>query len=721
MDGAFVEDLLSQSGIALHSLAPTDVVLLEVESDEQQHRQPHDPSTSSSSTRPPVDHAEEEGDNNNSSNWRCACVASILGTSPRFAGRYEFAIMTDPGAGLAKTLQAKIYMMGAMLQDANRNSAYQQAISRALSGSSKDRPQIVLDAGAGTGLLSMFAAHASPTTSVVACEMNPALASVAERSVNANQLQDRITILAEHTQGIQDIQADLVVSETMDSLLINEGLIPTMRDCLNRLGKPDAIAIPSKASCFGQLVHIAPGPLRDLVNNQGGLLAPSLESRFGLIGTNKSAVLVQMDSDLVKSHVDTLCSEPQILYSIDFSDKNVPARDETLVTFRVTNPGDACALLVWWSAELFSGIEIDTNPDNGLFQNHWFQALFPLPQVLPVYPTDQMEIGVARNDECMQITTCGLRNPSKKRARVAQSPIDEPDCIPVSELLPNRIDLHRLGMIIPALKRGLQEVNLDLLTGDSTLDIVDLSGLALTPLLVSYPSDTKNNKLQHWTFDSELASLVFNRFLPHNSRRADSLDEIPPGAILVGGMPWECQLDACMAFFHACCAYKGHIARAIPSSATLKCVLIRFAKLQSPFDIPSDILGVNHALCNAEWRHACLEGLLPFQIPLWNYNYSILSTKVSVASLDFAQRACHFLPEPTIERNAGLDVGQGALALASFVDYGFSQTSNEDLCTGPEQGIPWSTQIQFLSQVQVTYRIKGGIDSETNKFKITCQ
>ena len=63
-----------------------------------------------------------------------------------------------------------------MINDAARNDAYEAAIVRALAGRGG---ALVLNVGAGTGLLSMMAARAGARA--VACEMVPELAAAATR------------------------------------------------------------------------------------------------------------------------------------------------------------------------------------------------------------------------------------------------------------------------------------------------------------------------------------------------------------------------------------------------------------------------------------------------------------------------------------------------------------------------------------------------------------
>ena len=96
------------------------------------------------------------------------------------ADRFVVAAPPGPGATFLRQKPVLQYHFH-MINDATRNDAYEAAIVRALAGRGG---ALVLDVGAGTGLLSMMAARAGARA--VACEMVPELAAAATRIVAAN-------------------------------------------------------------------------------------------------------------------------------------------------------------------------------------------------------------------------------------------------------------------------------------------------------------------------------------------------------------------------------------------------------------------------------------------------------------------------------------------------------------------------------------------------------
>ena len=192
--------------------------------------------------------------------------------------------------------------MGSMLLDLPRVRAYKLGIEGAIRDfrSSHGRPPVVLDIGAGTGLLSLMAARAG-ASHVYALEMYAPLAELASKitakyrttnPVNAfgevvcpisviGKDSSRVCVSAEdgstnsckaasgagsesltsaaameHKQ-LPDMptKADLCVFEIFDSALLGEGVIPALRDAHSRLLTKDAVTVPRGARTIAQLVH----------------------------------------------------------------------------------------------------------------------------------------------------------------------------------------------------------------------------------------------------------------------------------------------------------------------------------------------------------------------------------------------------------------------------------------------------------------------------------
>ena len=85
-----------------------------------------------------------------------------------------------------------------MVNDRTRNDAFARAIQRAVAWRA---PSLTLDIGCGTGLLAMLAARAGAQR-VLAIEMSPEMASLAEQVVAINGLEHAVRVVASHSSAV---------------------------------------------------------------------------------------------------------------------------------------------------------------------------------------------------------------------------------------------------------------------------------------------------------------------------------------------------------------------------------------------------------------------------------------------------------------------------------------------------------------------------------------
>jgi type II protein arginine methyltransferase len=147
----------------------------------------------------------------------------------------------------------------AIVRDHERNAAWNAAIERAVTPSS-----VVLDVGAGTGLLAMMAARGGARR-VVSCEMSPAVADAATRIVAANGFAGQVSVIASHSRDLTLDQlggkADLFVSEIVSNNVVAQDALDTVADVVRRLLAPGGKVIPASAAARVALAwwEAAPG------------------------------------------------------------------------------------------------------------------------------------------------------------------------------------------------------------------------------------------------------------------------------------------------------------------------------------------------------------------------------------------------------------------------------------------------------------------------------
>lgn len=135
-----------------------------------------------------------------------------------------------------------------MMQDYVRTSTYQKAIT---SNYADFKGKIVMDVGAGSGILSFFAMQAG-AEKVYAIEASN-MANFAKQLVHSNNLNDRIVVIPGKIEEIELPQAvDIIISEPMGYMLYNERMLETYLHARKWL-KPGGRMFPTEGD-----LHVAP-------------------------------------------------------------------------------------------------------------------------------------------------------------------------------------------------------------------------------------------------------------------------------------------------------------------------------------------------------------------------------------------------------------------------------------------------------------------------------
>ena len=113
---------------------------------------------------------------------------------------------------------------------------------------------VVLDVGAGSGILSMFAARAGAAR-VYAVEQT-SIAVLAQELVAANRLSDVIEVIQGDVMDIEPPgRVDVIVSEWLGGFGIDEGMLVPVIAARDRWLKPGGIMIPGSVTAWTALVH----------------------------------------------------------------------------------------------------------------------------------------------------------------------------------------------------------------------------------------------------------------------------------------------------------------------------------------------------------------------------------------------------------------------------------------------------------------------------------
>jgi protein arginine N-methyltransferase 1 len=253
---------------------------------------------------------------------------------------------------------ASLAIHGQMLADSYRNARLRQAIELSV------RPgDIVADVGAGSGLLAMFAVRAG-AAKVYAIEAT-SLAGLAQALVRDNGMDDQIVVIPGLSQEtVLPERCDVVISETLGFLGLDEGFQSIMADARDRFLKPGGILLPRAVELWAAAVEQPPQCARLVATGEiEGLnlrRATNVFSRVPLRAYVESSRHISAREQLFRLD----CAIMQPGGELPFS-----------VRLASTRSADLAGFCVWFKAELFHGVELSS--ESPAYSNHWAQAYLP--------------------------------------------------------------------------------------------------------------------------------------------------------------------------------------------------------------------------------------------------------------------------------------------------------------------------------------------------------
>jgi type I protein arginine methyltransferase len=272
-------------------------------------------------------------------------------------------------------MYAEFEVHRSMIGDRVRTEAFRRAIDAVV------RPgDIVLDVGAGSGILSVFAARAGAAR-VYAVEQTT-IAVLAQELAAANGVADVVRVIQADVMDVEPPErVDVIVSEWLGGFGIDEGMLVPVIAARDRWLKPGGIMIPASVTAWTALVcdrylaetldFLRAGPygleLRDLVEKTINELSYSGGFRHLASGDRRSG--------------------PGRLWTtrtglITLEEAHAPHVAETRLP--IDDLGTANALALWFSAELAPDISLSVGPGDP--PTHWGMTTAPLRSPVELTP-----------------------------------------------------------------------------------------------------------------------------------------------------------------------------------------------------------------------------------------------------------------------------------------------------------------------------------------------
>ncbi|SFA80604.1 Ribosomal protein L11 methyltransferase (PrmA) [Poseidonocella pacifica] len=313
------------------------------------------------------------------------------------------ALRLDPSNHDAQILLERLHQMTVprwhfpMLADTGRNQAYAKAIAE------KVKPgDVVLDIGCGAGLTAMLAARAG-AKHVYTCEQQPLIAAAAKEVIARNGLSDRITVIPKWSHDIKigvDMpeQADVVLSEIVDTVLLGEGALATLTLAMKSLAKPGARCIPESGMLFAQPIES---------DSLYEVWRPQAAEGFDLSGFHHFATVAQM----TPGEFDVCNPRPLGIRAklFDFDFTNPSMKDASISGNLVcSEAGMVHAVLVTFEMRLTARITVG----NGITaKGHWGRTAFLLKHPEAVAARDMISITAQHDTAALSLTVDGIVAP----------------------------------------------------------------------------------------------------------------------------------------------------------------------------------------------------------------------------------------------------------------------------------------------------------------------
>jgi SAM-dependent methyltransferase len=231
----------------------------------------------------------------------------------------------------------------------------------------RETRDVVVDIGAGTGLLSFFAVQAG-ARHVYAIEKS-GIAQVAAELVEANRFRDRITLIRENSKKVRlPERCDVLITETLSCFCFDdEDIIESIADARERFLKPGGLIIPQSADTF--LVPFASDSF-----GMGRLVAIDSANRSSFYDLDYRPLAEKFFNERRFVHASgkplSALSHPELSHHVDF--KTVTQNPgKALIPFQIDADGRLDGFLGWFEALLCEGVTVGNSPYLPI--NHWRQ------------------------------------------------------------------------------------------------------------------------------------------------------------------------------------------------------------------------------------------------------------------------------------------------------------------------------------------------------------
>ncbi|XP_014226623.1 protein arginine N-methyltransferase 6 [Trichogramma pretiosum] len=259
-----------------------------------------------------------------------------------------------------------------MLSDKPRTLAYRTAI---LNAKDKFVDKVVMDVGAGTGILSMFCAQAG-AKKVYAVEAS-IIAELIPDVAKENNFENKIEVIQKRVEDIaaDEIEkVDIIVSEWMGFYLLHEGMLDSVIIARDRFLKQDGLIFPDTAKIYAAPCQLP--SVHEFWDDVCGVKMRSVASQY-IKAKIKPDVLDLPREDLLGDGVLLVWLD---LNTIDSEDLNSLGIEESIAI--CNKAGNYQGFCIWFDVDFPDGSTLSTSPFSE--STHWKQTIIVMPGTIKV-------------------------------------------------------------------------------------------------------------------------------------------------------------------------------------------------------------------------------------------------------------------------------------------------------------------------------------------------
>lgn len=287
-----------------------------------------------------------------------------------------------------------------MLSDNVRMTAYRDAINNVVK-----QGDVVIDLGAGTGILGIFAVKAG-ASKVYMIEKSNAL-DLAKQIVLTNGYSDKVVFINKSSlEAYIDEKVDVIVSETLGSFGLDENTLEFIIDARDRFLKPEGKLIPENISLKLTPVEskIDFEKLEFWKNIQGIDFSPAyniFSSKMMVVDINPNEMLAET---IEFAHIDFYSVTEKVVFNRSYH--------------AINRMGTIYGFAGWFETILVDDIKFSTSPLAEA--THWKQAFFPIKEPINVVQKDLLEISmiIGANEEQIDNTYISYEYRCTQRSRI---------------------------------------------------------------------------------------------------------------------------------------------------------------------------------------------------------------------------------------------------------------------------------------------------------------